>query len=384
VGPFREGAFRSPLHDERTAAWLGIALGIAFGICFLTGLISHLIQKPPGWFLWPSRPVNLYRVTQGLHVATGVLSIPLLLGKLWVVYPHLWTWPPVQDIAHAIERLSLVPLVAGSLFLLFSGVANIALWYPWQFFFPTAHYWASWITMGALIVHIGAKFPITVNSMRRRPEPDVADLATREPLGGGVDLSRRGFLAALAAAAGTLTLTTVGQTFHSLSSLGALAPRRPDVGPQGLPVNKSAVSAGVRVAAADPAYRLSILGRVQNPLTLSLEQLRRLPQREALLPISCVEGWSASGVWRGIPVRDLLELAGAPPEAEVEVESMQRRGLYNHSLLNRLHVQDPDTLLAMDLNGELLHVDHGFPIRLIGPNRPGVMQTKWVHRLVVR
>jgi hypothetical protein len=37
LGPFREGAFSSALHDERTAAWLGISLGISFGICFVTG-----------------------------------------------------------------------------------------------------------------------------------------------------------------------------------------------------------------------------------------------------------------------------------------------------------------------------------------------------------
>ena len=69
------------VHSERNAAWLGISLGVAFGICFLTGLLSHLIQHPPGWFVWPARPAGLYRVTQGLHVATGIAAIPLLLVK---------------------------------------------------------------------------------------------------------------------------------------------------------------------------------------------------------------------------------------------------------------------------------------------------------------
>jgi DMSO/TMAO reductase YedYZ molybdopterin-dependent catalytic subunit len=40
-------------------------------------------------------------------------------------------------------------------------------------------------------------------------------------------------------------------------------------------------------------------------------------------------------------------------------------------------------LLALEVEGEVLHLDHGYPARLIGPNRPGVMQTKWVTRLVV-
>ena len=43
----------------------------------------------------------------------------------------------------------------------------------------------------------------------------------------------------------------------------------------------------------------------------------------------------------------------------------------------------PDTLLALTIGGEPLHIDHGYPCRLIGPNRPGVQQTKWVGRLEI-
>jgi hypothetical protein len=67
----------------------------------VTGLLSHGIQHPPAWFWWPSRPVNLYRLTQGVHGATGLVAVPLLLAKLWVVYPKLFTWPPARDLAHA-------------------------------------------------------------------------------------------------------------------------------------------------------------------------------------------------------------------------------------------------------------------------------------------
>jgi hypothetical protein len=64
-------SFTSPAKSERTTAVLGVALGLLFGVCLLTGLLSHLIQQPPGWFAWPSRPVWLYRWTQGLHVFAG-------------------------------------------------------------------------------------------------------------------------------------------------------------------------------------------------------------------------------------------------------------------------------------------------------------------------
>ena len=76
--------------------------------------------------------------------------------------------------------------------------------------------------------------------------------------------------------------------------------------------------------------------------------------------------------------------AGAASDAEVRVHSLQRRRLYRFSDLNHWHAHDPDTLLALAVNGEALDIDHGYPLRLIGPNRPGVQQTKWVTRLVVR
>jgi DMSO/TMAO reductase YedYZ molybdopterin-dependent catalytic subunit len=41
-------------------------------------------------------------------------------------------------------------------------------------------------------------------------------------------------------------------------------------------------------------------------------------------------------------------------------------------------------LIALRLNGEALHLDHGYPARLIAPNRPGVLQTKWISRITVR
>lgn len=372
-----EGSFTSPLHSTRTAAILGIALGIAFTTCFLTGLVSHAHQHPPSWFDLPSRPAGLYRVTQSLHVATGIATIPLLLAKLWTVFPLLLKRPAIAGVAHALERLSLLPLVAGSVFLLFTGTINIAYWYsPMTFFFTAGHYWAAWITIGALIVHLGAKSSITRLALSDRA-PD----ATVPPHAG---LNRRGFLAVVGAAAGALTLATVGQTIRPLRRLSVLAPRLPDRGPQGYPVNKAFSSTGIPEADVDEAsYELTIDGDIPMPLRLSLEDLRRMPQHEAALPIQCVEGWSFSARWRGVRVGDLLAEAGADPGAEATVESLQEGGIYRTSPLNREQAHDPDTLLALELDGEPLALDHGFPLRLIAPNRPGVQQTKWVGKLVV-
>jgi DMSO/TMAO reductase YedYZ molybdopterin-dependent catalytic subunit len=196
-----------------------------------------------------------------------------------------------------------------------------------------------------------------------------------EPARGG--LSRRGFLTTVGAAAGVVTLATVGDTVGPLSRLSPLAPRRASAGPQHLPVNKSGASARVEQAAVDPAYRLVVAG-----LALSVDELRSLPQHAATLPITCVEGWSAVGHWSGVRLRDLLDRAGIGPDRWVRVESLERSGLYRTSEVSPTYARDPLTLLALRLGGQPLALDHGFPCRLIAPNRPGVLQTKWVHRIV--
>jgi DMSO/TMAO reductase YedYZ molybdopterin-dependent catalytic subunit len=149
-------------------------------------------------------------------------------------------------------------------------------------------------------------------------------------------------------------------------------------------VNRTAATAGVVDSARDSEYRLRVEGKVRRKLVFTRDELLAMPQHEATLPISCVEGWSTTQRWRGVRVRDLLDRAGARSAAEVRVHSLQRRRAYRFSDLSRWHAHDPDTLLALEVNGEALGIDHGYPLRLIGPNRPGVMQTKWVHRLAVR
>ncbi len=384
VGPFRPDAFDSPLHDERTAAWLGVALGITFTACFLTGLVSHGIQHPPSWLAWFPRPSWIYRVTQGIHVTTGIASIPLLLAKLWSVYPRLWAWPPLESLANTLERLSLLPLVGGSLFLLFSGVASVSRWLPFSssISFPPAHYAAAWITIGALVVHVGAKIGATRTALARGARRGDGSAPMPAAAKG---LSRRGFLGSIAGATVTLVAVTVGQTLRPLAWVGALAPRDPRIGPQGVPVNKTAAQARVADIATDPAYRLVVEGAIASPLVLSLDDLRAMPQREARLPIACVDGWSAMALWRGVALRDVLAAAGSGVEAQATVYSMQRSGApYSHSDVDAAQIADPDTLLALECNGEVLHLDHGFPVRLIGPNRPGVQQTKWLAKVVVR
>ncbi len=385
-GPFRAGAFPSPLHSERRASRVGLWLGLAFAVCFVTGLISHLVQQPPGWFVWPASPAWLYRTTQGLHVATGFAAVPLFLVKLWTVYPALFAWPPAGSVGGVVSRLSILVLVGAAAMQLVTGIINTAQWYPFGFFFPVAHYWTGWIAIGAIAVHVGAKAPEIRRGLARRGTPGASAGLSAEQAAEQVAVDdeaetaavpRRAFVLAAGLGVGAVTLTTVGQTFSPLGAVSLLAPRQPGVGPQALPVRQTAKAAGVTDVGSD--YRLVIEGPTR--LELTLDDLAAFPQRTERLPIACVEGWSANATWTGVRLGDLLAEAGLARDTEVLVESLQQGGLYRRSTVAPPHARSPRTLLATGLNGAPLHPDHGYPVRLIAPNRPGVLQTKWVARV---
>jgi len=367
----------SPLHHERVAAGLGVALGVTFTLCFVTGLASHVVQDPVAWLPWPAAPRDLYRWSTATHVVSGVVSVPLLLAKLWAVSPKLRTWPPFRGAAHAVERLALVPLVGGSLLLLTGGLDDVLYWYPNPRNFRPTHFWLAWITVGALIVHVGAKLAATRAALAPATDLDVP-----------AERSRRGFLRGVGMTAGAVGLSFAAANVSPLRALAILPARRSDVEVQGLPVQTKAEHAGVVEQVRDPGYRLRVVGAVATELELSLDDLRRRATRTAGLPIACVQGWSVGATWRGVPVRALLAEAGVEGFDEVVLTSIQQRTkperMFGSARLNREHALHPDTLLALDLNGEPLHLDHGFPTRLIAPTNPGVMQTKWVERLEVR
>jgi DMSO/TMAO reductase YedYZ molybdopterin-dependent catalytic subunit len=372
---FRPPSFRGRLHDARTATAIGRLLGTAFAVCFLTGLISHYLQHPPGWLVGdlPARPVWGYRLTQGLHVATGVAAIPLLLAKLWTVYPRLFVWPPVRSMAHGLERAAIAVLVGGAVFELVTGLLNGVQWHPWPFPFIQVHWAVAWLVAGALLLHVAVKGPLIAAHWRRRSPGTRALPAEDLP-------DRRALLIGVGVAVGAVTVTTVGQSVTPLGRVALLAPRSPEHGPQGLPINRTAAAAGM-TAFTGQGWRLAVVG--PRPYVLSLDELRALPQYAAELPIACVEGWSKSAHWSGVRVRDLLDRAGAPRHSGLRVISMERQGYYRVTEMSHTYADDPLTLLALRLNGEVLSLDHGFPARIIAPNRPGVLQTKWVSRLEV-
>jgi DMSO/TMAO reductase YedYZ molybdopterin-dependent catalytic subunit len=365
----------SKLRGTAVTARVGVWLGVAITICFLTGLISHFNQHPQPWFtaVWPTRPVWLYRVTQGLHVISGIAAIPLLVVKLWSVWPKLFERPILGGITRQLERGSILVLVASMIFQLSTGLMNIAQWYAFRFFFTTVHYGMAYVAVGAVVVHIAVKLPIIRQAL--------GDPLEEVPTGQLTGPSRRAVLRGTWLAVGLATVVTAGQTIPWLRKVSVLAPRSGE-GPQNLPVNRSAVAAGVLQSAQSPDYRLTV---VNGPTTrtFTVNELAALPQSTRSLPISCVEGWSVNAEWTGVVLSELVAAVGGSPDADVRMISLEPPGPYSRTTVPARHARDSQTLIALKVNGETLDLDHGYPCRLIAPTRPGVLQTKWLTRIEV-
>jgi DMSO/TMAO reductase YedYZ molybdopterin-dependent catalytic subunit len=408
-GPFRPGTWRSPLRGLWLTSVLAAVLLPGLTILAVTGLLSYDAYDPrlpgndqtPGAnllkffiFSWPTHPSWLYRVDQGVHITLGLALLPVVLMKLWSVLPRLFAWPPVRSLAQILERLSLIMVVGGVLFEFATGILNIQDFYVFPFSFYTAHLYGAWVFIAGLVIHVGLKFPRMVRGLRSRSlrtelrtplartepeEPDEAGLRPARPA--APTISRRGLLAAVGGASLTLAGLVVGQ------SIGGLARRTSLFGPRGLsatkphylPVNRTAASVGLNAEEVGPAYRLTLAGARQ--VVLTYQQLLALPQQAVELPIACVEGWSYSAHWTGVRLSELARLAGMPQPAGAMVESIQQVGSFRAAALSADQVGNPQSLLAVTVNGHVLPWDHGYPARTIIPNAPGVHNTKWVNKI---
>lgn len=136
-------------------------------------------------------------------------------------------------------------------------------------------------------------------------------------------------------------------------------------------------------------WRLQIDGLVERPLALSLADLRARPARTQITRHDCVEGWSSIGQWTGARLSALLNEAGLKPEARyivfhcadrLDPHAASDRGLYYESidLVDAFHEQ---TILAYEMNGQVLPVAHGAPLRLRVERQLGYKHAKYVMRI---
>jgi DMSO/TMAO reductase YedYZ molybdopterin-dependent catalytic subunit len=138
------------------------------------------------------------------------------------------------------------------------------------------------------------------------------------------------------------------------------------------------------------SYRLKVFGLVENPVELSLDDLRELGQKSQITLHHCIQGWSGIAQWGGLPLADLLRLVRPSPAAKavvfysfgegVRFSTGRADGQYYDSLSfeNALQTQ---TLLAYEMNYQPLEYRHGAPLRLRVENQLGFKMVKWIQAI---
>jgi DMSO/TMAO reductase YedYZ molybdopterin-dependent catalytic subunit len=130
-------------------------------------------------------------------------------------------------------------------------------------------------------------------------------------------------------------------------------------------------------------YRLSIVGDVERPVTLTLAELRALPRAEQVSDFRCVTGWRVEDVhWGGVRLRDVIAQAG-PLDGWRSLRFISDEVPYDDSL-TEAQAMLPDVMLALDMDGKPLSRAHGAPARVVMPQMYGYKSVKWVTRIEVR
>jgi DMSO/TMAO reductase YedYZ molybdopterin-dependent catalytic subunit len=132
--------------------------------------------------------------------------------------------------------------------------------------------------------------------------------------------------------------------------------------------------------AANGVWRLEVSGAVRRPLSLSLDDLMKLPRITQKVDHFCVEGWNARATWSGVRVSDLARVVQPTDDARyVDFASFDEDYHESWDMASAMH---PQTLIAYGMDGYLLTPAHGAPARLHSPVKLGYKNTKYLTRVV--
>ena len=128
-------------------------------------------------------------------------------------------------------------------------------------------------------------------------------------------------------------------------------------------------------------YKLKIGGLVNNPVELSLQELKYLGMKQTITMHHCIQGWSGIAEWGGLPISKIIELV--KPYSTVTTVAFYSfgEGLYGGNYYDTITLDNclkPQTILAWEMNYETLPLEHGAPLRLRVENQLGYKMVKWI------
>lgn len=128
-------------------------------------------------------------------------------------------------------------------------------------------------------------------------------------------------------------------------------------------------------------YKLRIGGLVENPVELSLDQLRALPYHEQITQHFCIQGWSGVAKWGGVSMQTILDIVKPKPEAKWLIFYSFALGPEGGLYYDAQPIEQMSyklTMLAYDMNGEPVSFGHGAPLRLRNEIQLGFKMVKWI------
>lgn len=128
-------------------------------------------------------------------------------------------------------------------------------------------------------------------------------------------------------------------------------------------------------------WKLEIKGLVERPLLLSLADLRAMPRQRQITQHCCIQGWSSFAEWGGVSLAEILKRCQALPQARYLIFHSHQEDEQGRKYYGSLDLQEashPQTILAYEMNGTPLPLNHGAPLRLRVETKLGFKMVKWL------
>lgn len=131
-------------------------------------------------------------------------------------------------------------------------------------------------------------------------------------------------------------------------------------------------------------WRLDVGGLVKEPGQFSLDELKAMPARTQVTRHDCVEGWSAIGKWKGVPLTEIIKRVEPQSQARYLVFYCMDADTEGNPFYQSIDLYDathPQTILAYEMNDQPLPIQHGAPLRLRVETQLGYKMAKYIQRI---
>ncbi len=335
-----------------------------------------------------------------------------VVAEAWTIFVHYATFhlPPEPDPLvryNALQQLSyfavvfvMAPLSALTGLAMSPSIDNRFRWYP-QIFggrqsARSLHFLLLLGYVAFLVMHVTMVF---VNDPVRNFNDIVFGSDDGRPLGLIVGLGAISLIVPICVAAHLLSWNRPRQLQYAARQVHAVLRRltfgrwkpcvryaKDDISPFFWPNGKMPVSdEWTKLVAGNFAnFRLKVGGQVENPVELSLDDLKSLGRQEQITMHHCIQGWSGIAEWGGLPLVRLIELVKPLPCAKVVVFRSFGEGLYGGEYYDTQPMSvalQAETLLAWEMNFEPLPLLYGAPLRLRVESQLGYKMVKWIRTI---